>query len=138
MNDSTVNMVSVSTAPAWQTVVPLPCCLLCGASFKHLTRYTTRVSNRNGNSGRPDIKCMPCNKFVTFLDDHGIEDRKLGRDARATDHAVGRCLVDMQRLNHMACITSAALVSANTTNRRRMIRAKTQLLMKISLTCLQL
>ena len=67
-------MVSVSTTSPLSPNVLFPRCTLCGADFEHLTRFFTRVGNRNGNSGRPYIKCMPCNKFVTFLDGHGIED----------------------------------------------------------------
>jgi hypothetical protein len=31
----------------------------------------TRTSNRNGNANRPYLKCSPCDKFVTFLDERG-------------------------------------------------------------------
>ncbi len=56
------------------TRVRLPYCPRCGAKYKDLERFVTKTSNRNGNSGRPYLKCMPCNKFVTWLDDRGIDD----------------------------------------------------------------
>lgn len=42
-----------------------------------LLRLTTRTSNRNGNAGRPYLKCSDCRMFVTFTDARG-------------DHAVNR------------------------------------------------
>lgn len=47
-----------------------PACTRCG----HLcTRHITRSSNRNGNAGRPYYKCSPCDKFVRFDDDRGLD-----------------------------------------------------------------
>lgn len=53
--------------------IPLPRCSSCDATYPHLRRFVTRRSNRNGNAGRPYLKCMPCEKFITFLDDRGID-----------------------------------------------------------------
>jgi len=61
-----------SSPPA--TPVRLPRCCRCGANYKDLERFVTKTSNRNGKSGRPYLKCIPCNKFVTWLDDRGIDD----------------------------------------------------------------
>lgn len=54
--------------------VPMPRCVRCNAKFKDLERFVTRTSNRNQNSGRPYLKCMPCRKFVTWLDTRGISE----------------------------------------------------------------
>lgn len=84
-------MVAVASAPSPQpptpppsgtgspsrpplTPVRLPRCSCCGAKYKDLERFVTKSSNRNSNSGRPYLKCTPCNKFVTWLDDRGIDD----------------------------------------------------------------
>lgn len=53
--------------------IPTPRCSSCEATYPHLKRFITRSSNRNGNAGRPYLKCMPCEKFITFLDDRGID-----------------------------------------------------------------
>ena len=61
--------------PVTPPPVPMPRCPLCGAQCDQLTKFVTRTSNRNSNSGRPYLKCMPCEKFITFLDDRGIDSR---------------------------------------------------------------
>lgn len=48
-----------------------PRCPICSQSGKNLLRLTTRTSNRNGNANRPYLKCSPCDKFITFLDERG-------------------------------------------------------------------
>lgn len=45
-----------------------PHCFHCGNPS---TRLTTRISNRNGNAGRPYFKCIPCNQFLVFADRRG-------------------------------------------------------------------
>jgi hypothetical protein len=46
-------------------------CRRCGAARSQLIRLTTRASNRNGNAGRPYLKCGSCKCFITFDDDRG-------------------------------------------------------------------
>ncbi|SMQ44940.1 unnamed protein product [Zymoseptoria tritici ST99CH_3D1] len=48
-----------------------PNCSRCGAHNDDLTRLITKTSNRNGNAGRPYLKCLPCERFVTFDDRRG-------------------------------------------------------------------
>ncbi|KAF1823916.1 uncharacterized protein K489DRAFT_169265 [Dissoconium aciculare CBS 342.82] len=63
---------SALPAVASSDAVPGPRCATCGAVTSRLTYFKTRSSNRNGNAGRPYLKCMICNKFVTFTDCRGI------------------------------------------------------------------
>lgn len=46
-------------------------CRRCGSDRATLNRFVCRRSNRNGNAGRPYLKCMPCNRFVKFEDERG-------------------------------------------------------------------
>ncbi|KXL46122.1 hypothetical protein M433DRAFT_160112 [Acidomyces richmondensis BFW] len=48
------------------------CCPWCGRKDNNLYFYITRTSNRNGNAGRPYVKCGPCQKFITFQDNRGV------------------------------------------------------------------
>lgn len=63
-----------STPPPYSAALPRPRCVRCGAGLDALARFITRRSYRNGNADRPYVKCMPCNKFVTFMDDRGVDD----------------------------------------------------------------
>lgn len=55
-----------------QTCLPGPPSYRCpSCQSEHLTKLITKTSNRNGNANRPYLKCSPCNKFVTFLDERG-------------------------------------------------------------------
>ncbi|OAL44887.1 hypothetical protein IQ07DRAFT_591739 [Pyrenochaeta sp. DS3sAY3a] len=50
----------------------LPSCFVCrGPTEKRITRS----SNRNGNAGRPYLKCSRCHKFIAFTDDRGLNPR---------------------------------------------------------------
>ncbi|KAL2782521.1 hypothetical protein BJX66DRAFT_320533 [Aspergillus keveii] len=49
-----------------------PDCMRCG---RPSTEFTTRISNRNGNAGRPYFKCVPCDKFLVFNDTRGNDPR---------------------------------------------------------------
>lgn len=57
--------------PIFPHYPPRPRCPLCGVDGRYLTKLITRTSNRNKNAGRPYIKCLPCDRFITFLDDRG-------------------------------------------------------------------
>ncbi|KAH7412826.1 hypothetical protein BKA64DRAFT_659649 [Cadophora sp. MPI-SDFR-AT-0126] len=48
-----------------------PNCHSCGEAC---TRLVTRVSNRNGNGGRPYYKCIRCDKFSCFDDSRGEDE----------------------------------------------------------------
>jgi hypothetical protein len=48
------------------------CCSSCDRSGSNLRFFVTRRSNRNGNAGRPYVKCGPCDKFIAFRDTRGI------------------------------------------------------------------
>lgn len=43
----------------------------CNRCDRLSSRLTTRTTNRKGNAGRPYYKCLPCNKFLCFIDDRG-------------------------------------------------------------------
>ncbi|KJR89825.1 uncharacterized protein SPSK_06757 [Sporothrix schenckii 1099-18] len=46
-----------------------PICFLCHEPSE---RFVTRQSNRKRNAGRPYYKCRPCNKFLCFVDERGV------------------------------------------------------------------
>lgn len=48
---------------------PAPC-IICGGP---VTRYIVSPSNPNGNAHRPFVRCDPCNEFMCFTDDRGID-----------------------------------------------------------------
>lgn len=52
----------------------LPRCFGCGTKYQNLTRFIVKPDNPNGNALRPYVKCIDCNKFVTWLDKRGIDD----------------------------------------------------------------
>lgn len=60
-----------SPPPAYE-IQPRPNCSRCGAGYPDLSIRTTSQSNRNGNPGRRYAKCLPCDKFVTWLDNRGL------------------------------------------------------------------
>ncbi|KAF2793389.1 hypothetical protein K505DRAFT_244526, partial [Melanomma pulvis-pyrius CBS 109.77] len=47
-----------------------PRCFICHSPAQH--RVTGR-GNRTGNTGRPYFRCAPCNKFLCFTDDRGLD-----------------------------------------------------------------
>jgi hypothetical protein len=59
---------------------------LCPTCDEKSTRFITRTGNRNGNTGRPYYKCVPCNKFIVFDDTRGNDVRnplcKCGRSSK--------------------------------------------------------
>ncbi|EME82072.1 uncharacterized protein MYCFIDRAFT_77627 [Pseudocercospora fijiensis CIRAD86] len=69
------SMVAVKTSDAMAPCPfspPSPPCPICG---QPTTTCVTRTSNRNGNAGRPYLKCGSCRKFITFVDKRGISSK---------------------------------------------------------------
>ena len=65
-------LVKAGSAPPTSHNAAMPHCPECDAHTAQLTTFTTRTSNRNGNAGRKYLKCVPCKRFVAFLDDRGV------------------------------------------------------------------
>lgn len=47
-----------------------PSCIDCARTGP--SHIITRLSNNNGNAGRPYYKCACCGKFITFADRRGV------------------------------------------------------------------
>lgn len=75
IDTSSAKMTSVKHERASQPISPpappKPQCSSCHRGGQNLKKLTTMTSNRNGNAKRPYLKCLPCDKFVTFWDDRG-------------------------------------------------------------------
>lgn len=82
-------------------------CRRCGSS--DLSYFTTRRSNRNGNAGRPYYKCMPCDKFITFIDNRGIHfhNPECGCGHSSRLQVAGRFAPKLARGLHYVCATGS-------------------------------
>lgn len=69
MYDKTNNTVSLDSA-TMQRLGSCPRCIYCLNTEP--SYLITKLSNDNGNAGRPYYRCAPCNKFITFADGRGI------------------------------------------------------------------
>lgn len=67
-SSSSSSSTTVENTPRTGRTAETPCHLCGGPS----TRLVTRYSNRTYYGGRPYFKCLPCNKFLAFADERGI------------------------------------------------------------------